>query len=427
MTWFRHRNTALLERARAVLPGGMYGHQSTLLLPPEFPQFFVRADGTRLWDADGNVYIDFMCAYGPNLLGYRHPAIEAAARAQAEYGDAMTGPSPVMIDLAEQFVAMIGHADWAMFCKNGTDATYMALMTARARHGRRTILVGEGTYHGTAPWCTPRLAGTVPEDRAHLVPYRYNDIASLEAAFAARRGDIAGMFATPFRHEAFEDQYLADPTFARRARALCDEHDALLIIDDVRAGFRLARDCGWSTLGVQPDLSCWGKVLANGHPISALLGSERARDAARSIYVTGSFWFAAVAMAAGIATLREIRETDYLEHLTARGQTFRDGLAAQAETYGFELRQTGPAQMPRLAFADDSDLRLSFAWMAAALQHGVLLSPYHNMFMNAAMTESDIGRALDGTEKAFRELKAKRHSLGPNTNPFVRARLRLPS
>ena len=110
------RDRALRERARAVIPGGMYGHESVALLPEDFPQFFSRGEGARIWDADGNEYVDYMCAFGPNLLGYRNPAVEEAASAQAAMGDTLTGPSEAMVTLAEDLVGMISHAAWAMFC-----------------------------------------------------------------------------------------------------------------------------------------------------------------------------------------------------------------------------------------------------------------------------------------------------------------------
>lgn len=397
------------------------------MLPEGFPQFFSRADGTYLWDVDGNRYIDFMCAFGPNLLGYHHPAVDAAARRQALLGDTLTGPGPVMVELAEQFVSMIGHAQWAMFCKNGSDATSMAMVIARAYAGRRKIIVATGAYHGASPWNTPNRTGTLPEDRAHVVYVDYNDPESLERAFRTHRGDIAGLFATPFKHEVFADQVLPDPLYAQRARALCDAEEALLIVDDIRAGFRLARDCSWSLLGVEPDLSCWGKVLANGHALSAVLGSEKVRRAASSIFVTGSFWFSAVAMAAGVATLHEIRHSDYLERTASLGEQFRQGLDARAQAAGFSLRQTGPAHMPQILFEDDPDLRLGFHWTRAALQYGVYLHPYHNMFFNAAMTEAHIEQALEGAERAFADLQGRRHQVGPNDNALVRKRLNLPA
>jgi glutamate-1-semialdehyde 2,1-aminomutase len=335
----------------------------------------------------------------------------------------MNGPSEVMVALAERFVGMVSHADWAMFCKNGGDATSMAMVIARAYSGRRKIIVAQGSYHGSNPWCTPGAKGILPEDRAHIVYCTYNDADSLADAVAKHRGDIAGIFATPFQHETFRDQALPDPEYAMTARRLCDEEDGLLIVDDVRAGFRLARDCSWSLIGVAPDLSCWGKVIGNGQPISALLGSEKAREAARGIFVTGSFWFSAVPMAAGIATLDIIATTNYLEQLVTTGQLLRDGLERQAASHGFALRQTGPVQMPQILFHDDPDMRLGYRWTAAVLRRGVYMHPYHNMFINAALTEADVVATLEATDGAFAELKAARGTLGPIEKPAVRERL----
>ncbi|MEI9995600.1 MAG: aminotransferase class III-fold pyridoxal phosphate-dependent enzyme [Rhizomicrobium sp.] len=401
------QDRALRERAFAVIPNGMYGHESVRTQPENYPQFFARADAARLWDADGNVYLDLMCGFGPNLFGYGHrPVAEAAARQQL-LGDAMTGPGPVMVELAEKLVSMIGHAEWAMFCKNGTDATTMAMMTARAHTAKRKILAAKGAYHGAAPWCTPNPAGTLPEDRAHLIYYTYNDIGSLEAAVRAADNDLAGIFAAPFKHDAFVDQELPDPGYAKRVREICDERGALLIVDDVRAGFRMARDCSWSLVGVKPDLSCWGKAIANGYPISALLGSEKARAAAGSLYVTGSFWFAAVAMAAGIATLNEIASTDYLEHTIRIGTRLRSGLAGLAGDRGFSIRQTGPAQMPLILFDDDKELKTGYGWASEMLRRGVYVHAWHNMFICAAMTDSDVTLVLEAADDAFKAVAGR--------------------
>jgi glutamate-1-semialdehyde 2,1-aminomutase len=413
MSWTNQRNKELVERARKVIPGGMVGHQSTALLPGVFPQFFHRAEGTRLWDADGNEYIDYMCAYGPNLLGYRHPAVEAAALAQQQLGDSMTGPSEIMVDLAESFVSLVSHAQWVVFCKNGTDATTMAMTAARAHRKKRKILIARKAYHGSAPWCTPNLNGTLPEDRAHLIAYEYNNPASLADAFHAAGDDVAGVFGSAFRHDAFEDQDLPNEEYAKTARRLCDESGALLIVDDVRAGFRMARDCSWSKVGVEPDLSAWGKAIANGYALSALAGSENARAAMQSIFVTGSYWFQAIPMAAAIATLNEIKKSDYLERMEKTGALLREGLARQAASHGFGLRQTGPVQLPMILFEDDSDFRLGFCWTSEALTRGVYIHPWHNNFICAALTEDDVTTTLAATDEAFDALKKRRDTLGP--------------
>jgi glutamate-1-semialdehyde 2,1-aminomutase len=403
----------LRRRAEAVIPGGMYGHQSVGLLPDDYPQFFTGGDGAYVTDADGKRYLDFMCAYGPSLFGYQQPEIDAAYVRQLGRGDALTGPSGLMVELAEAMTGMVSHADWAMFCKNGTDATTMAAMAARAHTRRKTLVLAKGAYHGAAPWCTPRPSGVTPEDRANQVFYAYNDIESLEAAVAKAGDDIAAIFAAPFRHDAFVDQAAPDVAYARRARELADQTGALLVVDDVRAGLRIARDCSWEAIGVRPDLSTWGKCIANGHPISALLGNDKARKAAASIYVTGSFWFAGAAMAAGLETLRLVRETDYLERIQGLGERLRAGLSERASAAGFGFRQTGPATMPLFLFDDDPDLRKGFCWSSAMLQRGVYVHPWHNMFLCAAMTEADIEFALDAAEQSFQTLARQAHDLPP--------------
>ena len=405
MVWTNSKDSALRERAQAVIPNGMYGHQSVMLLPDDYPQFFDRAQGAYLWDMDGNRYVDFLCGYGPNLFGYAHAGIDQAYFDRAKLGDTMTGPGEAMVLLAEAMTAQVSHADWAMFCKNGTDATTMAMMIARNHTKKNTIVLAKGAYHGAAPWCTPVKNGVSPADRANQVFYEYNDVESLEAAVKAAGSDLAAIFASPIKHDTFIDQELPNPEYARRARELCDEHGALLIVDDVRAGFRLARDCSWALVDVKPDLSTWGKAIANGHPISALLGSDVCRFAAATIYATGSYWFSAAPMAAALATLKLIADTDYLERTIALGERLRSGLDESAARHGFALRQTGPAQLPLIMLDDDPTSAKGYLWNNALLKRGVYFHPWHNMFICAAMTEADIDATLNAADDAFKVVK----------------------
>lgn len=405
------KDRELRERAARVIPGGMYGHQSAASLPANYPQFFSRAEGPWLWDVDGNRYLDFMCAYGPQLFGYGHAGIDAAYADQMRAGDAMTGPSGLMVELAEAFVGMVGHAEWAMFCKNGSDATTIALMAARAQTKRNGIVRATGAYHGAHPWSNPRAAGISPGDRAAQHFCTYNDVDSLKEAVRAAGDDLAAIFVSPFRHDTFQDQFLPSREYAVRCRELADQTGALLIVDDVRGGFRVSRDCSWSIVGVEPDISCWGKTIANGHPISAVLGSDRARPGAAGIFTTGSYWFAAAAMAASLETLRLIRETDYLERVNRMGNTLRRGLDERANAFGFSIRQTGPAPMPQILFDDDPDYRVGYGWCSEMLERGVYTHPWHNMFLSAAMTDTEIAFALDAAEESFKALRASVGSL----------------
>src|SRR5262245_6566417 len=404
------RDQALRARARRVIPGGMYGHQSAATLPPEFPQFMERGRGSRVWDVDGREYLDFMCSFGPIVLGHAHPRVEAAVAAQRALADCQNGPSARMVELAERLVALTPHAGWAMFAKNGTDATTLAVSIARAATGRAKVLVARGAYHGSAPWCTPRPAGTTPEGRAHPLPYTYNDLASVEAAADEAGTDLAAVLVSAFRHDARYDQELADPAFARGVRALCDRRGAALILDDVRAGFRLHLGGSWVPLGVRPDLAAYSKAIANGYPLAAVAGADALRDAASAVFATGSFWLAAVPMAAALATLQVLEAEDGIAAMERAGALLRAGLERQARAHGLRIRQTGPVQLPFLTFAQDGaagTFDRANVFTGEAARRGVYLHPWHNWFLSAAHTPDDVRAALERTDEAFAAVRAR--------------------
>jgi glutamate-1-semialdehyde 2,1-aminomutase len=395
------RDRALRARAGKVVPGGMWGHMNAARLPPEFPQYYSRAEGCRLWDVDGNPFIDFMCSFGPMILGYCDPDVERAAEAQRRRGDVFNGPSERLVELAELLVGTVAHAEWTMFSKNGTDATTSCVTIARAGTGRRKILVANGSYHGAVPWCTPSLAGVTAEDRAHISHFDYNDVASLERATDEAGGDLAAILVTAYRHDVRRDQDMPTADFARAARAVCDASGAALIIDDVRAGFRINLAGSWEGLGVRPDLSAFSKAIANGHALAAVTGTDRFRDAAQAVFVTGSFWCSAVAMAAAIATIEKLRDTGAIARMEAAGRRLREGIDAQARAHGVGIRQTGPVQMPQILFDDDPDFAKGSLFTTEALRGGVFLHPWHNMFLSAAHADADIDQALEATDPAL--------------------------
>ncbi len=402
---YNDKDSALRQRARRVVPGGMWGHMNVTNLPEGYPQFFARAEGARLWDVDGNEYVDFMCSWGPVVLGHHHPEVEEAARRQEALGDCMNGPAEAMVELAERVVDMIAHADWVQFQKNGTDATTVCVTLARAGSGRRKILVARGAYHGAAPWCTPSLVGVTTEDRAHLLHFDYNDTASLDAAATEAGNDLAGIVVSAFRHDVGRDQEMPTPAFARRCREICDRTGAALIVDDVRAGFRLNLGGSWENVGVRPDLSAWSKSIANGRSLAAVTGNDKFREAATKVFTTGSFWCEAVPMAAAVATLDVLKRDDGPARMMKTGTMLREGLDALSKRHGLPLRQTGPVQMPLVLFEDDPENQKGKTFCSAALRAGVYFHPRHNMFLSVAHTEADIGRALEAADAGFNAVK----------------------
>jgi glutamate-1-semialdehyde 2,1-aminomutase len=395
-------DAALRSRAGRVLPNGMYGHQNAASLPPGFPQFFERGQGCRIWDSDGNEYIDFLCSYGPIVLGHQHPRVEAAAARQQALADCQNAPSARIVELAELLVAKTPLADWAIFCKNGSDATMLCMVIARAATGRGKVLVAQGAYHGAGPLLTPRATGGVtPQDRANILTYSYNDLASVEAGVEAAGDDLAAIIATPFRHDAPADLVPVDPGFALGLRAICDRTGAALILDDVRAGFRFHLGGSWEPIGVRPDLVAYSKAIANGYPLAAVLGRDSLRDGAGRIYATGSFWFAAVPMAAALATIAALEEEDAIARMVQAGLLLCDGLRRQAAAHDLVVTVSGPPQMPYMTFASDTGLERMTVFAGEAAQRGVYLHPRHNWFMSAALREEEIATALERTDEAF--------------------------
>lgn len=392
---------ALRTRAARVIPGGMYGHMDARALPAGYPQFMARAAGARMWDVDGNEYLDLMCSWGPMLLGYQNPGVEGAVAQQAARADSVNGATPRLVELAEAYVSTVHHADWAMFAKNGTDATTMCCMIARAATGRDLVAVAHGAYHGAAPWCTPNPAGVTAADRVNLVYFDYNDVDSLEAAIAGREDQVAAVIACPVRHDNKRVQELASRDFATGVRALCDRIGAALILDEVRTGFRLDVRGSWYELGVSPDLAAMSKSIANGYSLAAVLGVDSLRESASRIYTTGSFWYSGISMAAGIETLRQASAPDFGPDLERSGEMLRRGLLEQAKSYDLAVTHTGPVQIPLLQFDDDDDFTIVAHWASECIARGVYLHPWHNWFLSSAHTGEVISQILERTDEAF--------------------------
>jgi glutamate-1-semialdehyde 2,1-aminomutase len=402
------RSEELMTRARKVIPSGIYGHMTPALLTVgSYPMFLTRGEGCRIWDVDGNEYIDFMCSYGPIVLGHHHPKVEEAVSAQRAQVDCQNLPSEKWVELAELLVSITPAADWAVFAKNGSDVTSWALAVARAHTRRDKIIMTASAYHGTHPWCAPLPSGIPPAERALVATFQYNDLESLKRVVAENKGQVAAIIINAFRHDIFPHQEMPTPDFLKGARALCDEEGIVLVLDDVRAGFRLHLGGSWEPYGVRPDLRCCSKAVANGYPLAIGLGREELRGAAQSVFFTGTFWGAAVPMAAAIATINTLREEDGIEQMRAMGQRFRDGLDQQAHSLDIAIKQTGPPAIPFLTFDNDTGFERSCLFCGEAARRGVFLHPRHNWFLMTAHTERDIDQALAVTEEAFKIVKSQ--------------------
>ncbi|MDR1788406.1 MAG: aminotransferase class III-fold pyridoxal phosphate-dependent enzyme [Treponema sp.] len=415
------KSAAEYARALKVIPSGIYGHQGPAegcFVPVDaFPFFSQKAKGAHFWDVDGNRFIDYMCAYGPNVLGYNDDEVDEAAAAQRALGDCVTAPSTRMIDLAELLVDTVASADWAFFAKNGGDVTTLAVITARAHTHRKKVVFFKGYYHGVTPW-TQKVdyPGILPEDVANSVYVPWNDYEALAQAFADHKGDIACVIAQPYMHGNFRDNELPAEGFWPKVRALCDEAGALLVIDDVRTGFRLDLAGSDHYFGFKADLICFCKALANGYNVSALCGREALRNTVSGLTYTGSYWLSAVPFAAALACISKMKRVGLPAVLREKGLKVTEGLKAAAARHGYRLHVSGAPALFYLRLEDPDEqaqppgtawtpkLALHQRWIAEMVRRGIYVTNHHNHFLNYALSDEDIALTLAAADEAFSAL-----------------------
>ena len=402
------QSTDLFKRAAKVIPCGIYGHFSPVSCTPvtHYPFFVSKAKGPRFWDLDGNEFIDYMCAYGPMILGYGNPVVDEAYQAQMKIADTASLASPLMVELAEYMVDLMPVADWAFFAKNGADVVTYAVMVARAATGRKKIVVINGGYHGTAPWMQGLgHQGVMDDDHAHVIAVDWNDFAALEQAVDEHAGEIAGFIATPYHHPAFWDSELPAEGYWQRVQGLLKKHGIVFITDDVRCGFRLDMRGSCEYFGIKPDLVCFCKAIANGYPISALVGAESLKTPAAKVFHTGSYWFSAGPMAAALACLKEMKRIDAPKVTQELGKKLLDGMVDIAKNHGYDLKATGVPSMPYLRITDDESLMFHQRLCGECTRRGAYFTSHHNWFVSTAHTDEDIGRTFEILDEAFNALK----------------------
>lgn len=405
-------DAALLARARAVIPNGVFGHRRSFAftatqirtIPEDYPHFVVGARGCRFSDADGRPYIDYLCGYGPMVSGYARAEVDAAFTAQQSRGVCHSLPSPVEVALAEALVARHPGMAWSACSQSGTDAIDVAIAVARAHTGRAALVVAHGAWHGNHVNLAFG-AGRVAQEQGQVRRIAWGDLAALADALA--REPVAAVLLCPYDQQVGAANALPPAGHWAQVRALCDRHGAALVLDDIRAGFRLDPRGSAAHFGIAPDLHCLSKALANGYPVAATLGSAALLAAAERVFVSGTFWGLAPALAAALANL-ELLDAAACAHMAAMGTRLCDGLQALAARRGLELAVSGPPALPLVGFAGDHEHALACAFSEAMARRGVLLHPTHNWFLSLAHTPADIDETLERAEGALAALPAGR-------------------
>ncbi|MBV9233690.1 MAG: aminotransferase class III-fold pyridoxal phosphate-dependent enzyme [Candidatus Eremiobacteraeota bacterium] len=389
---------ALYERACKIIPGGIQLDGGRPLLHGGLsPLYFDRARGPYVWDADGNRYIDLIMAYGPFVLGYGHPEVDAAAVAQLEHGNLISMNHPLHVRFIEELLHRFPYAEMGAFFKAGSEATTAALRVARRATGRRAV--ARCGYHGWHDWCHSNADFVPARLDEQVLAYDALDTQSLQRLFDEHPDEIAAVILAPEMVHPSNREAVA--AIARLAHA----NGALFIMDEVKTGLRAPGGSMQNFYGIRPDLTTLSKALGNGWPIAALVGTRDTMRYGAGISLSATYHGETSAMAAAIETLRIVERDNAPAYLEGLGQRFITGLNAAAARNHVPARAYGEpiAAMPFLSFADDSR-NLKERFYADVLSRGVLLHPNHLWYVSTAHTERDIDDALAIVDDAMARL-----------------------
>jgi glutamate-1-semialdehyde 2,1-aminomutase len=405
------KSEALFQEARELLPGGVTNaRHPSKFYPGHYPIFMHRGKKCHVWDVDDNEYIDWILSFGPIILGHAHPRVEEAVHRSLEQGFCFTMVHPVQNELARLLIDIIPCAEMVKFLVGGSDVTAAAIRIARIYTGRNKIV--RWGYHGWHDWSyggagTDRESFGVPEGiKQDILTFTYNDLDSLESVFNKHRGQIAGVIMQPF--EASVE--LPKEGFLEGVRRLTREHGAVLIFDEIRTGFRMALGGAQEYFGVIPDLAAVSKAIANGYPISALVGRREIMQMAEKTRFSSTFLVNSFPMFAAIETLREIQETKGIEYMWRQGKRLMDGLESIIGELGIDARMIGVPPLPLLRFTEKNEtLRegLKKSFYVETTRQGVLFHPNHCWFLSLGHTDEDIEKTLEVSRSSMKAAKEK--------------------
>jgi glutamate-1-semialdehyde 2,1-aminomutase/spore coat polysaccharide biosynthesis protein SpsF len=393
----------LLARAEKVIPlGSQTFSKSRIQYPASSPMMLTHGQGGRVWDVDGNCYVDMVCGLLPVVLGYQDPDVDTAIRNQLNAGISFSLATELETQLAERLVELIPCAEMVRFGKNGTDATSAAIRLARAFTGRDRV--GVCGYHGWQDWyigSTSRHKG-VPQavqDLTHV--FAYNDLDSAKKLFTDHPGEMAALILEPMN--AVDPK----PGYLESLKELAHAHGALLIFDEVITGFRYALGGAQSMFGVTPDLASFGKSMGNGMPISAVLGRADILREMEEVFISGTFGGEALSLAASIATIDKMKREPVIERLWETGTVLADEVARLAAGYGLSdvFSLVGRAPWKILAVQDHKGTRkeaIKTLFAREMLRAGVLFLASHNVCY--AHDADDVGRVLSAWDTALHKV-----------------------
>ncbi len=406
------KSEKLYERAQQIMPGGtqLFSRRADRFVPGWTPMFIARAEGAKLWDIDGNEYVDFGMGCGPVILGHAYPAVVEAVEEQLRRGNCHTVNSPIEVELAELLIDVVPCAEMVRYAKCGGEINTVALRIARGYTGRDKVAFCG--YHGWHDWYLSANLSSSDALNAHLlpgldtrgvprclegtaIPFEFNNLDSLKGVLDANRGEIACIIMEACRTQSPEPGYLES------VKELAHQHGAVLIFDEIVTGFRMTLGGAQEYFGVTPDLATFAKALSNGIPVAAVCGSEEIMSEAAGMFISSTYFSDTLGIAAAIATIKELRDRPVFEHIWRLGKRLQDGLNALGAKYGVPFHSAGQAPFQHPGFVhDDEETRvlMNTIFLQELTRGGILGTTV--IYMSYSHTEDDVQAYLRAAEVA---------------------------
>ncbi|MEJ2586339.1 MAG: aminotransferase class III-fold pyridoxal phosphate-dependent enzyme [Deltaproteobacteria bacterium] len=401
----------LFEEACALVPGGVLGARKPAdFIQGEYPIFLDTGKGCRLIDVDGNEFIDFLCGYGPIILGYREDEVDDAVTEQIkEKGFCFTLTQKFQNQLAKKLTELVPSSEMSIFLKTGSDATTASIRIARAFTGKLKVM--RCGYHGWHDWCVEMKGGIPSKFYEDVFEFQYNRLDQLEELMAAHGDDTAAIIMTPFGHPNHQKMQEPEAGFLEGVRALADQYGAVLVFDEIRTAFRLRMGGAQELYGVTPDLTVLGKAIASGYPISVVTGKRDVMmSAADKLFISSTFFPNSEGFVAALKTIEILERDNVLENIWEKGDRFIEKIRGLLKAYDVGAELTGVGPMFYITFEKDEDgtyknKRTDF--YTQMIRKKFFFSPYHHAYICYRHTEEDLTLTLTAIEESLSYLKEK--------------------
>ncbi len=399
------------EKAKTLVPGGVLGIRRPYnFVAGEFPIFIDSGKGGRIIDVDGNEYIDYLCGYGPIILGYRVKEVDDAVIYQMQNkGFCFSLSQTLQNTLAEKLNELIPCAEMSLFVKTGSDATTTAIRIARGYNDRTKII--RCGYHGWHDWCC-EVKGGIPEKLYEdTLEFGYNDLESLETLLKEHGADTAAIIVTPFGHPLAADMKEPAEGFLEGIRKLADEYNTVLIFDEIRTGFRVSIGGAQKYYGVIPDVAVFGKAMANGYSIGAICGKAEIMQAAESkVFISSTFFPNSLSYVAALKTIEILERDNVLDEIWAKGRKYMDSVQEIMDEFS-EIggKISGIPPMSFITFKKDAEKKYKARrtnFYTQLIRRKVFMQPFHHGYIMRDHTEEDLQETVDAIRASFEYLRA---------------------